>query len=566
MTFRLSRAAGVALALLVATLASVSAPATLRAAPAPEFPSGFDGYHTYGEMLADIDALIAASPGVISKRSIGRSYEGRTIWAVKISDHVARDEDEPEVLFESLSHAREHITAEMALRIIHLLVDNYVARPTGATTDLQRRVSAIVRSREVWVVPMVNPDGGEYDVSGTDFRRWRKNRQPAPGSSAVGVDLNRNWAFMWACCRGSSGNPADDTYRGPRPWSAPEVNALRNFVLSRRVGGRQQIRAAISWHAFNEEIMWPYAYTRANLPRTMTADDLDAFRALGFGMAHRNGYVAQQLSELYIMDGASSDWLYGDQRIFALTIEMYPTAGSRVGGFYPTDAVLGRETRRNDQAVLFFLEQADCPHRAAQLESRCGPLNDDFETTRGWTIDPAGTDTATSGDFERALPERTGDGTAIKQLSFGFSGQRALVTGGSAGGSPGANDLDGGKTSAGSPRVILGGAGSAGWRLEFRYSFAHDDRATSADYLRILVNGVEVFRINGRSAERNAGWTFEDAGLDAFAGQSVRVVIEAADGAGDSLVEAAVDDLRIYRRPSAAVRKGAVFHLPDTSM
>lgn len=565
MTHRLSRVAGVALALLVTTLVSASAPASLRAAPAPQFPSGFDGYHTYGEMLADIDALVAARPGIISKRSIGRSYEGRTIWAVKISDQVGRDEDEPEVLFESLSHAREHITVEQALRIINLLVDNYVARPTSATTDLQRRVSAIVRSREIWVVPMVNPDGGEYDISGDRFQRWRKNRQPILDSTAIGSDLNRTWAYRWGCCNGSSGNPADETYRGPRPWSAPEINALRNFVLSRGINGRQQIRAAISWHSFNEEIMWPYGYTTANVPRTMTADDLKAFRALGFGMANRNGYVAQQLSDLYILDGGSSDWLYGDQRIFAFTIEMYPTDGSRVGGFYPPDDVIERETLRNDQAVLYFLENADCVYRAAGLVTRCGPLNDDFETARGWVVDSAGTDTATDGRFERSVPARTATGAGVKQLRYGFSGERALVTGRPAGASATANDVDGGKTSVRSARVILGGAGSAGWRLEFRYSFAHDDRASSADYLRVLVNGVEVFRVNGTSAERNAGWTLAEAGLDAFAGQSVRVVVEVADGAGDSLVEAAVDDLRIYRQRGAAVHEGAVFQ-PDTSM
>ena len=257
--------------------------------PADEFPAGYTGYHTYDEMMADINGVIAAHPKIVSKTSIGQSYEGRTIWAIKISDNVSVDQNEPEVLMESLHHAREHLAAEQALELIHLLADNYSANPA---TDLQRRVSAIVNSTEIWIVPMVNPDGAEYDISGGQFHNWRRNREPIPASNSIGVDLNRNWGYMWGCCGGSSGTPGTTTYRGPSPWFAPEVVALRNFVQSRVVGGKQQITEAISWHTFNEQIMWPYGYTRADIPPTMTADDHAAFVALGDGMANRDGYTA----------------------------------------------------------------------------------------------------------------------------------------------------------------------------------------------------------------------------------------------------------------------------------
>ena len=379
--------AGLGLGLTIAA----GAPAAARAAPPPEFPAGYAGYHTYAEMIADIDGVIAAHPKIVAKQSIGQSYEGRTIWAVKISDHVGIDENEPEVLFEHLHHAREHLVVEQALEIIHLLADNYRANPANVTTDLQARVSRIVKSREIWIVPMVNPDGAEYDISdpANGFQNWRRNMQPIVAGKPVGIDLNRNWGFEWGCCGGSSGTVGSIIYRGQYAWQAPEVVALRDFVVSRRVHGIQQIITAISWHTFNEEVMWPYGYTYKDLPRTMTADDLAAFRALGTGVADRNGYVAQQLSDLYILDGGASDWLYGDQRIFAFTVEMYPTDHSHVGGFYPPDDVIERETTRNDDAVLYFLEQSDCPYRAAGLDDRCGPLNDEFETARGWTSTPA---------------------------------------------------------------------------------------------------------------------------------------------------------------------------------
>src|SRR3954463_5554097 len=449
--FRLGRHA-LALALGAVVVAGLAVAGPVQAAPAPVFPAGFEGYHDYSEITAELRSIAASHPGIVKLFSIGRSYEGRELWAVKISDNVATDENEPEVLFEGLHHAREHLAGEEGLHLVHLFVDNF-----KAATPLGRRVTQLVKSREIFIVPMMNPDGAEYDISSsTDFQGWRRNRQPIPGSDEIGVDLNRNWGYMWGCCGGSSGTPGATQYRGPSAWFAPEVRALRDFVLGRVVNGRQQISEAISWHTFNEQIMWPYGYTRADLPRTMTAEDLAAFRAIGTNMASRNNYTAQQLSDLYILDGNTTDWLYGAERIFAFTIEMYPTDRSGVGGFYPPDSVIDRETTRNDDAVLYFVEQADCPYRAADASTtNCGPMYDDFEISRGWKVNAAGSDTATAGAFVRAVPAQTSDAAGVKQLAWGYSGQAALVTGAKAGTDAAAKDLDDGSTSAQSPRIQL---------------------------------------------------------------------------------------------------------------
>ena len=297
--------------------------------------------------------------------------------------------------------------------------------------------------------------------------------------------------------------------------------------------------------------MWPYGYTYTDVPKTMTADDHAAFVALGTGMANRNGYTAQQMSDLYLLDGDASDWLYGDQRIFAFTIEMYPTDKSHVGGFYPPDSVIQRETTRNDDAVLYFLEHAGCPYSTvpSMAVTHCGPLNDDFEIARGWTVNANHDDTATSGAFERAIAKKTKNGAGVKQLGSAFSGQYELVTGAAAGSAASANDLDGGTTSAQSLAIKLGSAGSTGWTLDFQYTFAHNTKSSSADYLRVLVGGTEVFRVAGSKANVNGAWTHATVNLDAFAGQTVHVTVEAADGGAASLVEAAVDDVRVYRAP-----------------
>ncbi|AOT60787.1 M14 family metallopeptidase [Streptomyces fradiae] len=319
-----------------------------------DFPSADSRYHNYAEMTAEIDQRLRQYPDIMSKRVIGRSYQGRDIVAIKVSDNVATDENEPEVLFTHHQHAREHLTVEMAL---------YLLRELGAGYGTDSRVTNAVNGREIWIVPDLNPDGGEYDIATGSYRSWRKNRQPNPGSSYVGTDMNRNWDYKWGCCNGSSGSPSSATYRGSAPESAPEVKVVADFVRSRVVGGRQQIRAAVDFHTYSELVLWPFGWTYSDTAPGMTQDDRDAFAAVGRKMAASNGYTPQQSSDLYVTDGSIDDWLWGDQRIFGYTFEMYPR-GTSGGGFYPPDEVIERETSRNRDAVLQLLENADCMYRS----------------------------------------------------------------------------------------------------------------------------------------------------------------------------------------------------------
>ncbi|MFD3355086.1 M14 family metallopeptidase [Streptomyces fradiae] len=319
-----------------------------------DFPSADSRYHNYAEMTAEIDQRLRQYPDIMSKRVIGRSYQGRDIVAIKVSDNVATDENEPEVLFTHHQHAREHLTVEMAL---------YLLRELGAGYGTDPRVTNAVNGREIWIVPDLNPDGGEYDIATGSYRSWRKNRQPNPGSSYVGTDMNRNWDYKWGCCNGSSGSPGSATYRGSAPESAPEVKVVADFVRSRVVGGRQQIRAAVDFHTYSELVLWPFGWTYSDTAPGMTQDDRDAFAAVGRKMAASNGYTPQQSSDLYVTDGSIDDWLWGDQRIFGYTFEMYPR-GASGGGFYPPDEVIERETSRNRDAVLQLLENADCMYRS----------------------------------------------------------------------------------------------------------------------------------------------------------------------------------------------------------
>ncbi len=472
---------------------------TLTAAPVGavdyDFPVGQEAFHTYPEMASEVAAAAIRHPEIVQRFSIGTSYQGRELWAAKVSDNVATDEAEPEILVDGLHHGDEHMSLEMTLAVLRWLTDGYGS---------DERITRIVDTREIWIVFAMNPDGATYDVKGRTYHNWRKSRQPNAGTTAVGTDLNRNYDYRWGCCGGSSGNPSSSRYRGASAFSAPETRALADFVRSRVIGGVQQIRASLSFHTTGRLVMWPYGHTLTNVPGDMTADDQAAFASMGRHMASTNGYSPIQASDLYISAGTSRDWLYGRYRIFAYTFELSPDSTP-----YPSAARIPTETGRNREAVLYLLEQADCPYRSTgKATARCGAFDDDFETARGWTRDPVGTDTATAGLWSRTNPVGTATAGGPKQLDGTASGSVAFVTGGS-GGSASANDLDGGRTTIQSRAITL--PTRTGQRLTFRSYLAHASNASSADELRVSVVATDgtattVFVEQGAADDDDAAW------------------------------------------------------------
>ena len=188
---------------------------------------------------------------------------------------------------------------------------------------------------------------------------------------------------------------------------------------------------------------------------------------------------------------------------------------------------------------------ADCVYRV--IGQTCGApqttlFSDDFETDKGWARSTS--DTATTGRWEQADPAATDSG-GVKQLGTTVSGTRDLVTGAAAGAGPGDFDIDGGTTSITSPAIAL--TGGTHYNLSLAWYLAHGSNATSADFFRVQVNGQTVVQRLGAAVNLNGAWTTSTVSLDAFAGQTVRIVISAADASTGSLVEAGVDDVRITR-------------------
>ncbi len=323
--------------------------------PGPDYPSGATLYHNYQRMEVDIDAVQAAYPDLVKVFSIGKSYQGRDIWAAEVSGDVSDPVTKPEVLIDGLHHSLEHLALEQTLYALHMLTHDYSTDPT---------VKNLVDTRRIWIIFAVNPDGLVYDLSGHPYNEWRKNRQPNAGTSAVGTDINRNYSYHWGCCGGSSGSAAAWNYRGKAPFSTPEAQAVRDFVLSRVVDGVQQIKTHVTFHTDGELILWPYGYTKTDIPSDMTVDDHATFVAMGKAMAKTNGYMPEQSSDLYITDGDEIDWMYGVEHIFSFTFELYPSAGSDTAPVYSPESVIAPQTARNWAAILYLINAAACPYAA----------------------------------------------------------------------------------------------------------------------------------------------------------------------------------------------------------
>jgi carboxypeptidase T len=230
------------------------------------------------------------------------------------------------MLVNGTQHAREWISAMATTCVADRLVRRYGTDPA---------IRAFVDKTELWIVPVVNPDG--YQHSWAQDRYWRKNRR-----GGHGVDLNRNFGVAWGGT-GSSSFKRSETYRGERAFSEPETVALRDLAK------REQIALHIDFHAYGQFVLHPWGHTAA------PARDRDRFGALGDRMAsaifaeHQNRYRLMSAVELYPASGIMSDWMYGEAGALSFTIELRP--GGR-GGFVIPPSEIGPTCDEGLAAVL----------------------------------------------------------------------------------------------------------------------------------------------------------------------------------------------------------------------
>jgi|WetSurMetagenome_2_1015567.scaffolds.fasta_scaffold00443_20 carboxypeptidase T len=271
-------------------------------------PAGL--YHTYDELTVILQNLAMNHSDIMSLSSIGKTYEGRDLWMVKLSDNVNQEEVEPGVLFMGAHHGNEKPSYEVCLFFIQYMVEQY-------ENNSLPEIRSTINSTQIYVIPMVNPDGVE---AGT-----RKNLEPNRGSfgykteiTSVGVDLNRNYGYRWLrffllaplYIGSTSVFDNNDAYRGQRPFSENETQAIRQFMDTHK------ITISISYHTYGELILFPWGYT------ILPAKDKPVFVSIGENISNINDYHYDQSVNLYPTIGDASDWMYGTYGVLAYTIEL----------------------------------------------------------------------------------------------------------------------------------------------------------------------------------------------------------------------------------------------------
>ncbi len=338
----------------------------------------FDHFHSYDDMLTELQHVAATYPNITALHDIGDSYlkvydrGGHDIWALKISDQPAIDDStEADVLLMATIHAREIITPEIILYFMNHLVHNY---------GKDAFITHLINNREIWLIPMINPDGHKVVFSGDINQRdnypydpiwWRKNCRDNDNSGDLnhvdGVDLNRNFDYKWGLDdEGSSPDSSSVTYRGPHPFSEPELMALRDFVE------QHNFLISLSYHSYGNFWLFPWSYEGKYPPEP----HFSVFKALADSCTAYNGYRSgNALDFLYAVNGDSDDWLFGVHGVYAFT----PEVGTSRDSFWP-DTTRIMDLILENMGPNLFVTYAAGEEPVVNLLSETPVLQDSFYT------------------------------------------------------------------------------------------------------------------------------------------------------------------------------------------
>jgi carboxypeptidase T len=266
-------------------------------AEASSLPSGRNDYRQLADVRADIDQTAKARPDIVRTVPLPhKSVQGKDIPAVEISHHVQDSDGRPVFLLMGGIHGNEWPGVDVASEFAMDLAEQDGRDP---------RITKLLDQVRVIVVPMVNPDGFDASRSGKVPDK-RKNCDPTCGTAVdpdtgtddAGVDLNRNFGVNWGGV-GSGGAKADGDYRGPKPFSEPETQNIRDLVTNR------QVTVAVGLHTYGDTNLRPPGQNTA----TLTPDEA-VYAELGQRMADANGYPSKLSRDLYETSGTAEEWSY----------------------------------------------------------------------------------------------------------------------------------------------------------------------------------------------------------------------------------------------------------------
>ncbi|KAF3706145.1 Carboxypeptidase A1 [Channa argus] len=266
----------------------------------------YSSYHTLSEIYSFQDMLVAENPNLVSKIVIGQSYEGRPLNVLKFSTGGT---NRPAIWIDNGIHSREWITQASGIWFAKKIVTDYGTDPT---------LTAILDNMDIFLEMVINPDGFYY--THTTNRLWRKTRKPNPGSSCIGVDLNRNWDADFGG-PGASSYPCSITYSGPSAHSESEVKSIVDFVKS-----HGNIKAFLSVHSYSQLLLYPYGYTMTPAEDQAELDSLALKAVTDLASLYGTTYTYGSFFDaLYQGSGTSIDWAYNQGIKYAYTLEQRDT-------------------------------------------------------------------------------------------------------------------------------------------------------------------------------------------------------------------------------------------------
>lgn len=302
----------------------------------------YSDFKTWNEVNERLELIHKSNPDITTMFTVGTTHEGRNIQGIRITAPGDASERK-QVLWNGCQHAREWVAVMVPMYIAEQLVD-------GWYTSIE--IASMLEQTEVVIVPIVNPDGYEFTYALGGDRFWRKNRRDNTGS-CEGVDLNRNWGFDWNGGDSTSSNTCSDIYIGPSAFSEPEVQAMRNLVLS-----LPNLVAHIDYHSYSQLVLEPWASSnntppRVNIVRALSGEISDAIKDM-HGQAYINGTGGDLL---YLADGVFPDWTT-DEGALSYTIELRPSGSP--GFDLPPNEILPtcEENFSGAMAMLRFVNQS----------------------------------------------------------------------------------------------------------------------------------------------------------------------------------------------------------------
>lgn len=310
--------------------------------PQDDAPNGDYGYfHTWPEIRAKMAALKKSHPDLVHETVLGKTLEGRDIPLFKISDHAARDEDEPEVCLMAAIHPREQPPQILLLRLLEEMLAAY---------GKDERITRLINKREIWIIPVFNVDGKVYDMkhgNGKDHgAEWRKNRRKNPDGT-VGIDLNRQFPVRWGGSSKTETNSKSDYFVGYGPMTEPEPRALVTFFEERSLRAFVDIHSPFKAIYHANWLIQPEYDRFMTMVRRMrqlqeTPYDIESHKPDTEPPAERGGDC-----------GLTYDVAYYQFGIYAFIFEIYAKPK-----WYPPEDQIDAEYANFKEPMLYVIEEA----------------------------------------------------------------------------------------------------------------------------------------------------------------------------------------------------------------